>query len=820
MSNPLYQWYYELQRRKVFQAALAYIAAGWLLLQVTEILADAFDLPSWTIRLVVVLLALGLPLVLFLAWVFDVGPQGMIRTGGQAGHNEWLAAVLWLHLPPQHDEVGNRLRRPLSKLERALLTRSSLWRHWDGEQGQLVLSTARRAMHAAQLLQKVAEQEGIALAIGLAVGSVRQTDERLEGEAVHVARQLALSAPGGEIRGTEQVHDELIDASELVGEFAGPISVEALAHPVRSYRLAWQEPNQATGIDRRGSGRRQEDLQAVAATPRRLVRWVGAAVALGIVGVVSWIGLQQFKHEAAETTLPALPSPSAAVAGYVQLTAVDDPQRVLSEAERYGLRAALQQIFEYLPGVYAADQAIPVNATLSLGSRIEMNGGRYQLALVLSADPNSPVQTLELGNDSLQGLFEDMQDSLIALLAARFAIQPESMPHAEPMPSELYSLLLEAQHVLAELPSGEATERLERALSPYLDSQPNSLLLHTTYCDLMTGKAQMLKDVSALGQGESSCNRIAANPQPSIEARLAYARYLQLRGRTVEAIREISRALSINPRSANAYDLLAAAYQEQGNTVQAEHTLLKAITMQPGYWRPLRSLALHQFEHSRYADAAKTYRRLLDLAPNNGRGWSDLGAAHFMAGNIGEAANAFQRAVQLEPNQAAYSNLGTMYYYLGRFEDASRNYQLALKQAPNDFRLYGNLADALRIQGQNEQAQNYYRQALAKLDQYAQDTGADLEAQSLRILYQHHLGQRENAYRDMLVLAQQSPSNAELQLYAAILAKPLKDDGLVLEHLSRAIRLGYGAAIISVDPEFTYLGGDGRFSRLVSNPGV
>ncbi|MBD8526761.1 tetratricopeptide repeat protein [Pseudomarimonas arenosa] len=822
MSNPIYQWYFELQRRKVFQAALAYIAGGWLLLQVTEILAEAFDLPSWTIRLVFVLLALGFPLVLFLAWVFDVSPQGMVRTSGRAGNNEWLAAVLWLHLPPQHDEVGNRVRRPLARFERAVLTRSSLWRHWDGEQGQLVMSTARKAMHAAQLLQKVAAQDGVPLSIGLAVGSVHQDGEQIDGEAVQVARELALTAPGGEIRGTEQIHDELINASELEGEFVGPVSIAALAHPVRSYRLRWQEAATAEG-ERRAGGRRQEDL--LPSVPARSRRWIAVfgsmTVALVLLlGAGWWLSRGDSESEARSAAeLPTLEN-SASSARYVELSAIADPQRVLSESERHGLQAAVQQIFEYLPGLYAADQAIPVDAALTLSSSIDRSAERYRLQMVMAADEDSAIQTLELANPSLQRLYAEMQDALIAMLAARFSIQPESMPHEEPMPPELYSMLLEAQHALTAVPSLERTERLQTALEPYLDQQANNLLLHTTYCDLMTSKAQMLKDAAVLGKGEASCSRIAGSAQPTVEARLAYARYLQVRGRTAEAIREISRALSINPRNADAYDLLARAYQDQGNALQAEHTLLKAITMQPGYWRPLRSLALHQFEHSRYADAAKTYRRLLELAPNNGRAWSDLGAAHFMAGNIGEAANAFQRAVQLEPNQAALSNLGTMYYYLGRFEDAIRNYQLALRQAPNDFRLYGNLGDALRVQGQTEQAQQYYQQALDKLNDYLQTAGEDIDTQSLRILYEYHLGSRQHAYRDMLALAQQSPSNAELQLYAAILAKPLQDNGLVLEHLSRAVTLGYGAAIISVDPEFTYLGGDSRFSRLVSNQGV
>jgi TolB-like protein/Tfp pilus assembly protein PilF len=69
----------ELKRRNVFRVGIAYAVGAWLLLQVADILLEAFAAPDWTLRLVVVLLIIGLPVALFFAWAFELTPEGIKR---------------------------------------------------------------------------------------------------------------------------------------------------------------------------------------------------------------------------------------------------------------------------------------------------------------------------------------------------------------------------------------------------------------------------------------------------------------------------------------------------------------------------------------------------------------------------------------------------------------------------------------------------------------------------------------------------------------------------------------------------------------------
>lgn len=70
----------ELKRRKVYRAAIAYAAIAWLLVQIATQTFPFFDVPTWAVRLLMLLLAFGFPIVLLLAWAYELTPEGMKRT--------------------------------------------------------------------------------------------------------------------------------------------------------------------------------------------------------------------------------------------------------------------------------------------------------------------------------------------------------------------------------------------------------------------------------------------------------------------------------------------------------------------------------------------------------------------------------------------------------------------------------------------------------------------------------------------------------------------------------------------------------------------
>jgi TolB-like protein/Tfp pilus assembly protein PilF len=79
-------FFQELQRRKVYRVAAAYIVAAGFLIQMASATFPAWELPNWSLRLVIALLLIGFPIALILAWAYDITAQGIQLTPTKGAH--------------------------------------------------------------------------------------------------------------------------------------------------------------------------------------------------------------------------------------------------------------------------------------------------------------------------------------------------------------------------------------------------------------------------------------------------------------------------------------------------------------------------------------------------------------------------------------------------------------------------------------------------------------------------------------------------------------------------------------------------------------
>src|ERR1041385_4347152 len=70
----------ELKRRNVYKVAVAYAVVAWLLVQIATQVFPFLEIPTWVVRLVIALVAIGFPVALIIAWAFELTPQGIKRT--------------------------------------------------------------------------------------------------------------------------------------------------------------------------------------------------------------------------------------------------------------------------------------------------------------------------------------------------------------------------------------------------------------------------------------------------------------------------------------------------------------------------------------------------------------------------------------------------------------------------------------------------------------------------------------------------------------------------------------------------------------------
>jgi TolB-like protein len=90
----------ELKRRNVYKVGVAYAIVAWLLMQVASQIFPFFEIPNWVVRLVILLLVIGFPIALIIAWAFEVTSEGIKRTetadaAGLRSHGgAWIYVVL------------------------------------------------------------------------------------------------------------------------------------------------------------------------------------------------------------------------------------------------------------------------------------------------------------------------------------------------------------------------------------------------------------------------------------------------------------------------------------------------------------------------------------------------------------------------------------------------------------------------------------------------------------------------------------------------------------------------------------------------------
>jgi len=74
------RFFAELKRRNVYRAAMLYGMGAWLLAQIATQIFPFFNVPNSAVRFVIVSLILGFPIAMVLSWIYELTPEGLVRT--------------------------------------------------------------------------------------------------------------------------------------------------------------------------------------------------------------------------------------------------------------------------------------------------------------------------------------------------------------------------------------------------------------------------------------------------------------------------------------------------------------------------------------------------------------------------------------------------------------------------------------------------------------------------------------------------------------------------------------------------------------------
>src|SRR5256714_3288957 len=93
-----HNFFSELKRRNVYKVAAAYAVVGWLIVQVATQVFPFFEIPNWAVRLVVLLIIIGFPIALVIAWAFESSPKGIVRTMVADALNRHSRGRAWIYI--------------------------------------------------------------------------------------------------------------------------------------------------------------------------------------------------------------------------------------------------------------------------------------------------------------------------------------------------------------------------------------------------------------------------------------------------------------------------------------------------------------------------------------------------------------------------------------------------------------------------------------------------------------------------------------------------------------------------------------------------
>lgn len=301
-------------------------------------------------------------------------------------------------------------------------------------------------------------------------------------------------------------------------------------------------------------------------------------------------------------------------------------------------------------------------------------------------------------------------------------------------------------------------------------------------------------------------------------AHAAQAWVLALQGNGSAALAAADRALALDPSDTSALTAKINVFLRMQRQNDAAALIAQARKRWPKdrAFTDLEGTLLFQQGH--YVGAEQAFRNSLELDPNAVLPYANLSAALRRQARGDEALAVLQQGLRVQPSGALYTNLGAILYDRGDFNGASAAFEHAVSEAkggPNDHLKWANLADARRwIPGRQQGARDAYRRAMQLLSPMLARSPDDPTFLTRMGLYAAQLGNSAEArnWSERGVAA--APANPDVRFRAALANELIGQRASALDHLARAIALGYPVSIIEANPELVALRRDARYQTL------
>jgi tetratricopeptide (TPR) repeat protein/predicted Ser/Thr protein kinase len=290
-------------------------------------------------------------------------------------------------------------------------------------------------------------------------------------------------------------------------------------------------------------------------------------------------------------------------------------------------------------------------------------------------------------------------------------------------------------------------------------------------------------------------------------------------GKYEQAAAEYQKAAQAEPTMDAAQIGLASAYEHLDRLDEAEKAYKAAIALRPNYWAGYNRLGIFYQRRGKLEEADRMYAQVISLAPDSFVGYMNLGGSRVQQGKYKEAIDPLEQSLKIRKTAYATSNLATAYFQLKDYGEAAQAFEEATALAPEDYEMWGNLADAyFWAPALRDRAGAAYRKALALGEEQRKINPRNAYTLSYLAEYHAMLGETRPAHQRIEEALRLSPRDPEVLYDAGLVFAQLGEKEKAVGSLQRAVAAGWSPATVRDTPNFGALQNDPRFQALIFEP--
>lgn len=551
----------------------------------------------------------------------------------------------------------------------------------------------------------------------------------------------------------------------------------------------------------------------------RLKPWRGPALAavlllvvLGAWGVFEWSAAPRRPVAASVAVLPFANLSGNAHDDYFAEGLAEEMRDALAGVPGLKVVASVPSVPDsQAVDVKALGQRLGVASIL--GASVRREGSRVRITARLTDTATGFTLWSHTYDRQLAGIFDTQSDIAQEVVHALLGALPEG---GKPLARRLaptrnaaaFDTYLAGLQLLHHASQPEAADQAIARFGQALRQDSQFARAQAGICRAEIWRFQSSHSPSAFDNAKAACQR-AAQMDPSMpETDQALGDLYRAADDGERALEHYRKSAQSPALAAASYVGMAKVYAAQGHNDLALTQFQRALERAPDDATVHAELGYQQYLDGKVPQAVASYRRAVELQPDRADLWETLGALYMEAGDDTAAEAALERAIGIEPTVGAVTNLGLLKYQHGDYAAAVALQRQATTLDPDDFMVWGNLGEALRVDPASNaaDARKAFAAAAARAERYLGVQPKDARAVASLAFYRVMLGDAVHA-RQLVERAETLRAQpGEVALLNAETLALLGDLDGARQRLAAARAAGIAETVIASNYTFRRLG--------------